>query len=178
MIVSAHDGYPRWLDAGADYIEVDVRRTREGVIVLSHDELRPGATPIRLEEVVERACGLQLDLKEPGFERELIRGILTRCPADKLAVTSDLRESLRIIKAEFPGVRVGLTARHVEPFDADFFALDHTHLRAGDLSAGKEIWLWTVDEPRTIERYIADERIAGIITNHPDIAVRLRSGGS
>jgi glycerophosphoryl diester phosphodiesterase len=177
VIVSAHDGYPRWLSSGADYIEVDVRRRRDGVIVLSHDELRPGDAPIRFEEVVDRACGLQLDLKEAGFELELMRAALARCPARNLAVTTDLKQSLRIIKREFPEVRTGLTARHVEDFGADFFALDHTHVAESDLRAGREVWLWTVDDSRMIERYIQDERIAGIITNRPDLVLSLRSAG-
>jgi glycerophosphoryl diester phosphodiesterase len=177
VIVSAHDGYPRWLDAGSDYIEIDVRRTVDGKIVLSHDEVRPGTTYIAVEDVVRRACGLHLDLKEAGFERELMHAVLSTCTADRLAVTTDLKPSLRIIKREFPRVRIGLTARHVEEFDADFFALDHTHATESDLDSGKEIWLWTVDDRTAIERYIDDGRVAGIITNRPDLALRLRSAG-
>jgi glycerophosphoryl diester phosphodiesterase len=177
VIVSAHDGYPRWLESGADYIEIDVRRGPDAVIVISHDEPRPGDTHASFEDVIARACGLQLDLKETGFERELMRAALATCPADKLVVTTGLKASLRIIKREFPQVRTGLTARHVEDFDADFFALDHTDVTEADLSAGREIWLWTVDERQSIERYMRDGRVAGIITNRPDLALSIRSAG-
>jgi glycerophosphoryl diester phosphodiesterase len=181
VIVSAHDGYPRWLSSGADYIEIDIRRTPEGAIVLSHDELTPGAKHVALDEVLDAAggrIGLQLDLKEPGYELDLVGRALQRCPAEKLAVTTDMAESLRIIKDSFPAVRTGLTARRIEPTTADFIALDQRYANDGSLNGAVPIWLWTVDDRRLIERYVKDPRVAGIITNRPDLALRLRSARS
>src|SRR5438034_7813120 len=76
VIVSAHDGYPRWVNSGADFIEIDIRCTPNRVIVLAHDELEPGAKYVTFQEVVDAACGrigIHLDLKEAGYEVELIR---------------------------------------------------------------------------------------------------------
>lgn len=185
MIVSAHDGYPRWLDSGADFIEVDVRRTRDGVVVLAHDELRDGESHPRFEELLERAegrVGLQLDLKEEGYELEVVEAALRRFPPDRLAVTTGVDASLRRVKGRFPDVRTGLTRQQVEKTDHDFIALDQRHAGSDALDfcarEGISVWLWTVDDRRTMERFIADGRIAGLITNRPDVALGLRSAGS
>ena len=181
MIVSAHNGYPHWLNSGADFIEVDIRRTPQEVIVLAHDVLQPRRKYVELDEVLDAACGkigLQLDLKEEGYEIALLNRVLEKCSPDKVVVTTDKAESLRKIKAAFPKVRTGLTRRHVEPTDADFIALDQAYMTDHALSFGVPIWLWTVDDPRLMSRIFKDGRVAGLITNRPDRALRLRSGRS
>ena len=98
MLVSAHAGYPRGLDSGADFIEVDVRRDGRGVIVDSHDPPEPGADNVTFEQVLQAAAGrigLHLDLKERGFEVELVTRALERFPADRIVVTPDFAESAR-----------------------------------------------------------------------------------
>ena len=180
VIVSAHDGYPRWVDSGADFIEIDIRRTPDGVIVLAHDELEPGATYPTLEEVLDAACsriGIQLDLKEEGYEVELMRTALARCPAGKVVLTTESPDSARIVKQKFPGVRVGITARDVKATNADFTPLDQEYAseEALDFCARNHIpvWVWTVDDERLMKRFLNDKRVAGIITNRPDRALRL-----
>jgi glycerophosphoryl diester phosphodiesterase len=93
VIVSAHDGYPRWLGSGADYIEVDVRRTPDGVFVLSHDEPGPGAKLATLDEALTEAAGrigVQLDLKESGYELELVERVRT----DNIVITTPDRAAI------------------------------------------------------------------------------------
>jgi glycerophosphoryl diester phosphodiesterase len=179
VIVSAHNGYPHWLNSGADFIEVDIRRTAQEVIVLAHDVLQPARKYVELDEVLDAASGkigLQLDLKEEGYEVALMNRVLEKCPPDKVVVTTDRAESLRKIKAAFPKVRTGLTRRHVEATDADFIVLDQAYLTDHALNFGVPIWLWTVDDMRLMQRIFEDGRAAGLITNRPDRALRLRSG--
>jgi len=57
VIVSAHAGYPRLVNSGADYIEVDVRRNADGMFVISHDEPKPGGKLPMLDEVLDAAAG-------------------------------------------------------------------------------------------------------------------------
>ncbi len=164
MIVSAHDGYPRHLHSGADYIEVDIRRTPEGVIVLAHDELEPGRTYPTYDEVLRAlppGLGLHLDLKAKGFELELME----RAP-DKVVVTPDHRESADIIKRHFPGVRVS---------PIDFVTLDQRHANDQTLNGPVPVWVWTVDDERLMKRFMKERRIEAIVTNRPDLALRLRS---
>jgi len=181
VIVSAHNGYPHWLNSGADFIEVDVRRNQHGVIVLAHDVLRPNRTYVELDEVLDAAwgkIGLQLDLKEAGFEFELMERALTRIPSQSIVVTTDIGESLSRIKERYPNVRTGLTRRHAEPTDADFLALDQAFVNDSDLDSGKPVWVWTVDDRRRMQKLFADGRIAGLITNRPDRALQLRKARS
>ena len=177
MIVSAHAGYPRLVNSGADYIEVDVRRNAYGVFVISHDELKPGAELPTLDEVLDAAAGrvgVQLDLKETGHEVEVVSHALEKC--QKLVVTSPFHGSIRAVKDRFPDVMVGLTRQYVEQTDADFISLDQRGAtdEALDFCASHSIpmWVWTVDDRKLMERLIP--RVAGIITNRPEIALKLR----
>ena len=185
LIVSAHQGYPRLLNSGADFLEIDVRRIEDGVIVISHDEPRRGGKHPTLDEVLEAAAGrigLQLDLKEAGYEVELIRSALERLPPDKLVVTTEIENSIRVIKEQFPEIRAGLTTRRIEPNQADFIALDQQYVSADALALadryGIKVWVWTVDDRRLMERFVSDPRIEGLITNRPEEALKLRSARS
>ena len=185
LIVSAHQGYPRLLNSGADFLEVDVRRTKDGTIVVSHDEPRPGAKQVTLDEVLQAVVGrigLQLDLKEPGYEVELIRSALERFPPDKVVVTTEIGESIRVIHEQFPEIRAGLTTQRVEPNHADFIALDQQYASEDALALaeryGIKVWVWTVDDRRLMERFVNDRRVEGLITNRPDVALKLRTARS
>ena len=185
LIVSAHQGYPRLLNSGADFLEIDIRRTEEGAIVISHDEPRPGGKHVTLDEVLDAAAGrigLQLDLKEPGYEVELIRSALERLPPDKLVVTTEMEDSIRLIKQEFPEIRAGLTTQRIDPNRADFIALDQRYASDDALALaeryGIKLWVWTVDDRRLMQRFVNDRRVEGIITNRPDLALKLRSARS
>ena len=135
MIVSAHNGYPHWLNSGADFMEVDIRRTSQEVLVLAHDVLRPNSKYVELDEVLDAACGkigLQLDPLF-YFRPELLYNAV---------------------------------------------AQDTAYVTDQALSFGVPIWLWTVDDARLMERIFKEGRVAGLITNRPDRALRLRSGRS
>ena len=165
MIVSAHDGYPNLLHSGADFIEVDVRRAPEGVIVLAHDELQPGRRYPTFDELLTALpdhVGLHLDLKEKGFEIELME----RVP-NNVVVTPDFLESAKIIKNRYPHVRVS---------PIDFVTLDQQLANDHTLDAGKPVWVWTVDDKRLMQRFMTDPRVEAIITNRPDLALKLRTG--
>jgi len=185
LIVSAHQGYPRLLNSGADLLEIDIRRAKDGAIVISHDEPRPGAKHVTLDEVLDATAGrigLQLDLKEPGYEVELIDKALRRLGADKIVVTTEIEESIRLIKQHHPEIRAGLTTQRVEPNHADFIALDQQYASADALALaeryGIKVWVWTVDDRRLMERFIKDRCVEGLITNRPDVALKLRTARS
>ena len=177
MIVSAHDGYPRWVNSGADFIEVDIRRTPDGVIVLSHDELKPGRRVPTLDEVLDATrgrIGVQLDLKEPGYELEVVKRALEKHPPDRVAVTTPFVESVRKVKDSVPQIKVGLTRQFIERADADFVALDQRYATEEALGFGMTLWVWTVDDWKQMWRLVRDKRVAGIITNRPKLALLLK----
>lgn len=118
------------VDQGADIIELDVRRTRDGVLVAHHD---PGPPAIRLAEL--EAAGLaelserigymiptlaevlalgsqgirfDIELKETGYELETVDVILRHLDPDRFIITSFIDESIQRIKQEFPHLKAGL----------------------------------------------------------------------
>lgn len=164
MIVSAHAGYPRWLSSGADFIEIDVRRDDRGRIIDSHDEPEPGAHHATLDEILQALdgqVGLHLDIKEPGYEVELVGRVLEKLPSNRIVATPDFEQSVRAIKQNFPQVRVS---------PIDFVAVDQRYMNR---TYDRSIWVWTVDDKRAMSRYMRDARVEGIITNRPDLALKL-----
>jgi glycerophosphoryl diester phosphodiesterase len=184
VLVSAHDGYPRWTASAADFLEIDLRRARDGTIVLSHDELQPGAVHVTLAEALRSARPLHLDLKEPGYEVAVIRLALQTHRADQLVVTTAIDDSVRAVKDHFPEVRAGLTLgerlssttlQRIEGCRADFIAVDEQFVRWFE-PAPRPVWVWTVDDERKLRHYMKDDRIEAVISNRPDLALRIRSG--
>ena len=152
------------MNSGADFIEIDVRRDDRGRIIDSHDEPKPGEDPATLDEILEALdgrVGLHLDMKEPGYEVELIGRILERLPPDKIVATPDYNDSIYTIKEKFPQIRVS---------PIDFVAVDQQFM---DRTYARPIWVWTVDDKRAMKRYMKDARVEGIITNRPDVALKL-----
>ncbi|MHB8688739.1 MAG: glycerophosphodiester phosphodiesterase, partial [Candidatus Dormibacteraceae bacterium] len=125
---TAAERYRRAIELGVDFVEFDVRRTRDDVTVICHDDCTAsgrvvrelayreltqelGAEALTFDELLEVAAGrvgLHLDLKEPGYEAEVVRAALDRSPVERLVITSGGHE-IRAIKEEFPQVRVGLS---------------------------------------------------------------------
>ena len=166
MLISAHAGFPRWLHSGADFIEIDVRRDHRGVIIDSHDAPRAGAAHATLDEILaalDGSIGLHLDMKETGYEVELLSRVLERLPPHRVVATPDFEESSRAIKRDFPNVRVS---------PIDFVTVDQRH---ADRMYDRPMWVWTVDQPRLIKRLLRDPRVECIITNRVDLALKLRS---
>ena len=68
--------------------------------------------------------------------------------------------------------------RFIERSRADFIAVHQDVAAFSALSycqrAHLSAWVWTVDDERSIARFIADPRVSALITNRPDIAIRLR----
>jgi glycerophosphoryl diester phosphodiesterase len=92
----AAERYDRAIQLGVDYVELDVRRTADGVYVNYHDHVTPSGRPIgslkyadlkaelgaelltlaELLDVVAGRAGLHIDLKEPGHEAEIVSLVL------------------------------------------------------------------------------------------------------
>jgi glycerophosphoryl diester phosphodiesterase len=236
-LISAHRGscgvaglpaaerYDRAIALGVDYVELDVRRTADRMLVNYHDDVTPsrrttssltyaelkaevGAELLTLAELLDLVggrVGLHVDLKEPGDESEIVRTLLAHRSGGRFAVTTGEVASIRAVKDLFPEVQAGLTlgtdmrdahawartsARLAELFPgdrlersrADFVAAHQQLARIRMLGYGKRkglpVWVWTVDEEKEIARFMADPRVTTLITNRPDVALRLRAATS
>jgi glycerophosphoryl diester phosphodiesterase len=216
----AADRYRRAISLGVEYVEIDVRRSADGVYVNYHDERTPSGRVVRdltftelkheLEaelltvdeamELVDGRVGLHVDVKEIGDGAAVVRLIQAGCAHSPVVFTGG-DDSIRAIKQTFPTVRAGLTlgedlegappwrylrVRLTELFPrvrlrrshADFAAV---HQRLAGIRvlqycarAHMPAWVWTVDDEANIARFMHDPRVAVLITNRPDIALRIR----
>jgi glycerophosphoryl diester phosphodiesterase len=125
----AAERYDRAIRLGVDYVELDLRRTADGIFVNYHDDVTPsnrptggmsfkdlkaelGAELLTLDEILDLVAGragLHVDMKEPGLEAEIVRALIAHNPGKGFVVTTGEVESIRTIKAQFPSVRAGLT---------------------------------------------------------------------
>jgi glycerophosphoryl diester phosphodiesterase len=103
------------LSHGVDMIEFDVLRLQDGRLVLAHDyhdaEKR---RPVTLEEGLDHFAGdayadveLDVDLKLPGYEREVVEGLIERGLEERSLISSTYPESLEVIGELAPGLRRG-----------------------------------------------------------------------
>jgi glycerophosphoryl diester phosphodiesterase len=124
----AADRYRHAISLGVEYVEVDVRRSGDGVYVNYHDERTPSGRAIReltfaalkqelaaellkvdeAMELVDGRVGLHVDVKEIGDEVAVVRLIHAGCPHSPVVFTGG-DDSIRAIKENFPTVRAGLT---------------------------------------------------------------------
>ena len=101
------------LEHGVDMIEFDVLRLRDERLVLAHD-FKDAAkrTPLTLDEGLDLFAGeayagveLDVDLKLPGYEREVVEGLAARGLSGRSLISSQYLESLdrvRELDADIP----------------------------------------------------------------------------
>jgi glycerophosphoryl diester phosphodiesterase len=212
------------MEAGADAIELDVRRTRDGILVVHHDpslgtshggaadgtplaartledvrsraRIRGVAIPT-LEEAVDCCAGriaLDVELKEAGYEKEVLALVLRRFDAVNVVFTSFHDGVVSAFKRmsggagrvagivaglligsprTWPipnGVHDRLLAARLRRCGADLVAAHASVARARFLrrmaAAGWPSLVWTVDDPDEALS-LAREGAAAIITNDP-----------
>ena len=110
------------LDLRVDMIEFDVLRLRDGRLVLAHDlDDAESREPHTLAEGLDHFAGeayadteLDVDLKIPGFEREVVDGIRERGLADRVLISSQYLESLELIGRIAPEIRRGWSVPKVK----------------------------------------------------------------
>lgn len=110
--------FRRALELGCDVIETDVRRRRDGVLVLDHDDGdRVGAVTLDdfLTLVAASRADANLDVKESGVGSDLIAAIRTAGMLGRSTCTGGDWPALAAVHRAEPGIRIGLT---VPPRDA------------------------------------------------------------
>jgi glycerophosphoryl diester phosphodiesterase len=109
------------LEHGVDMIEFDVLRTRDGRLVLAHDaEDAAAREPLTLEEGLDHFAGeayagvdLDVDLKLPGYELEVVDGLLERDLDGRSLVSTMFTESLDRLGELAPALRRGWSVPRV-----------------------------------------------------------------
>lgn len=122
------DAFAKAIDAGADMVEFDVRRTADDQLIAFHDpavgrvpvgrltraELaaRVGYEPPLVDEVLELTAGrigLDVELKEDGYVERVVAAVVARHGAgENVVVTSFLDDVVRQVRSNGHDVRAGL----------------------------------------------------------------------
>jgi len=109
------------LEHGVDMIEFDVLRMRDGRLVLAHDgDDARSREPLSLDQGLDHFAGaayasvqLDVDLKQPGFEREVVEGLTARGLDSRALVSTMYTESLDRLGELAPGLRRGWSVPRV-----------------------------------------------------------------
>ena len=98
---------------GCDMVEMDVRRRRDGALVLHHDDPnRPGAPLLAdaLRLIAETpTAGANLDVKQGDTGPAIVEAVRSTGMLGRTACTGGAWEALAAIRATEPGIRIGLT---------------------------------------------------------------------
>ncbi len=109
------------LRTGVEVIEFDVLRLRDGRIVLAHDlGDAAGREPLSLDEGLDHLAGeayagleLDVDLKWPGYENEVVEGLRTRGLVERSLVSSMFTRTIDSIGGLAPELRRGWSVPRV-----------------------------------------------------------------
>ncbi|KUN61224.1 glycerophosphodiester phosphodiesterase [Streptomyces canus] len=216
------EAYEDAIRSGAEYVEFDIRRTADGVFVVHHDP-RVGHTGPLLSEithaelsersgrrvpVVDEVMSLiagklvgHLDLKESGYERELIDRAVALLGVDGFVATTLEDRSVAAIARAFPRVRTALSLgrdrkeiartrlagtrlsellpmRRVRACGASGVAVHQRLARASVLrqAARHDLFtmVWTVNDDTLMRAFLGHPRVDVLITDRPRRAVALR----
>ncbi len=115
---------------GVDALELDVRRTRDGVLVIHHDEALPDGrkladlnyaelpplddgqkipTLVEVAKLAQRTgAHLSVELKEKGYEDEAAAQLEANVPMSQVEMISFYRSSIKAVEAHDSSIRTGL----------------------------------------------------------------------
>ena len=112
---NTRESFEAALEHGVDMIEFDILPTADGRLVLAHDPLDAASRePMTLEEGLDLFAGeayadveLDVDLKRPGYEREVVEGLRRHGLVERSLVSSTYLESHDVLGRIAPEIRRG-----------------------------------------------------------------------
>jgi len=203
------EAFQKAINLHADMIEFDVRRTKDQHYIIYHDphiadkplneitccEVREIARSMgfhvpELEEVLQVTrdrIGLDIELKEEGYEREVLDRICDVLPEADYIVSSFHAGSISRVKQNRSDVRTGFIFQHAAALTTDILegdtdwlfpvqSLASSELLERMKRSGKKIAVWTVNDTQQMKRLLDDNRVEGIITDRADAALAIRAG--
>lgn len=210
------EAFEKAVEVGADSIECDVRKTKDGKIIVVHDEdyqgklikdlsyqdlsiltTANGFLMPTLEEAIlwcKDKIVIDIELKEEGYEEEVIALVKKHLSCQDFLIRSFNDSSLKKIKridkniktvlllgVEYP--KWGLFTRLSELFPllrvlktrCDMVSPHYRLVRFGYVKRlklwRKPVLVWTVNDSKLMEKMLIEKKVAGIITNFPDVAI-------
>ena len=203
------------IEDGADWVEIDVQETADGVVVIAHDSdfMKLAGVPLKvwdatmedvaeidigswfgpeyasertptLQEVLEAAKGKSkviIELKYYGHDVDLENRVAAIVEGmemeDDIATMSLKYPAVQKMKALRPDWRAGVLAAtavgDLTGLEGDFLAVNSNLATPGLVrrihEAGKDIYVWTVNDPLQMSA-MASMGVDGLITDRPAMA--------
>ena len=109
---NTRESFEAALEHGVDMIEFDILRLRDGRLVLAHDyEDAAKRDPLTLDQGLDLFAGeayagveLDVDLKIPGYEREVVEGLRARSLSERSLISTQYLESIDRLRELEPDV--------------------------------------------------------------------------
>jgi glycerophosphoryl diester phosphodiesterase len=194
------------IELGVDAVELDVRRTKDNEIVVIHnadvnkttdgsglvsdltlEEIKKFVTPKgdnipTLNEALEllgRRVKVLVELKETGFEEEVLDLIREKKMVDNVIIISFHEEALRKVRELNDEVAIGLIyVRHKNPIQsalelkAEFLLSLYRFTHSANVKKahekGLKVIVWTINKPEEVIEY-KKKGVDGIASDRPDI---------
>jgi len=196
--------FGRAIALGANAVELDIRRSGDGKLIVSHDdnlkrvfgidlpvgeaslkELRDatGGRIATFEESLEfigsKADKILAELKESGYEKEILARIVKKKLADRVIVTSFHEAALASMRRLNAKIETGLIyAKFIKPVEAalrlhtqyllPLYRFVHTKDIEKAHRNNLKVIVWTINTKEEAMQYIA-KGVDGIATDKPDI---------
>lgn len=184
------------IEQGSPMIELDVRRCGDGSLVIHHDahiagiplstlswlQLQAYKPVPTLAETLALAQGrirLDIELKEGGYEKEVIRCLEAGMDPQDLLVTSFDPAVIQTVKQLQPNLTVGLLVDRGEdlvayaqtwlkPTGAEVILPHGSYFDQPLEMSGIPLLPWTINDWGSIEKILGIPDVLGVITDHPD----------
>ncbi|MFW6196116.1 MAG: glycerophosphodiester phosphodiesterase, partial [Thermoplasmatota archaeon] len=212
------ESFRKAIEIGADMVEFDVRRTEDGKLIAFHDPSLEGEeiSSLTYEEIQEITdekgykvptvedvvllckdkIGLDIELKEGGYEDEVIKIVKRHLDYDEFIMKSFLDSAVKAVKEYDDNIKTGLLLgvenpeskirtrfselfpkRRVKNCNADFVSPNHQLLRLFFLkrmkASGKDVYVWTVNDPVKMI-HLFEKKVKAVITDRPDLAIEVK----
>ena len=170
---NTRESFEAAVSLGVDTIEFDVLRVADGRLVLAHDSDDAAMrTPLALDDALDLFAGeryrdveLDVDVKRPGYEREVVTALRDRGLIERSLVSSTYRESLDLVGELEPGLRRGWSLPRAE---RDYTQMALFKLPARAFMLGMRAWL-----PTAAQRALRARRCEAVMTHHGLVGPRL-----
>ena len=211
--------FDKAVELNSDAIELDIRKSKDNEIVVFHDptykdkhindwnylELLEETKKDNFEvplliDVLNLYKGkilLDIEIKEEGYEEEVVKMILSVLTYDEFNIRSFSEKTVRTIKeldkniytilligVQYP--KYGFFSRLAELFPrakvrrskCDAVSPNYQLIRLWYVQRmhliKKPVLAWTVNDEKIIRRMLHKAKVDGVVTNYPDIAIRIR----
>ena len=205
------------IELGADMVEFDVRKTYDGELIVYHDR-NFADTPISwqtfenierdayekgidiptFDEVIRFCHGkikMDIEIKEPGFEREIVAKLRNVCDYEEYSIKSFHDKVIYKIKKLDRHITTGLLVgsdksslkdrinsyfpeRRLAAAKADFVSPNQNLCSPSFIFRMKRkhypVYVWTVNSKKDIKKFI-DRGVDAVITDKPDAGLFVRN---